>query len=50
MSDTSNSYEIKDLDVKSVSTAINNCLVLLSDEELDSMSSFLCSESNDIKK
>ncbi len=49
MSDTSNSYEIKDLDVKSVSTAINNCLVLLSDEELDSMSSFLSSESNDIK-
>lgn len=49
MSDTNNSYEIKDLDVKSVSTAINNCLVLLSDEELDSMSSFLSSESNDIK-
>ena len=49
MSDTNNSYEIKDLDVKSVSTAINNCLVLLSDEELDSMSNFLSSESNDIK-
>ena len=49
MSDTNNSYELKDLDAESVSSAINDCLVLLTDDELETISSFFSSESNDIK-